>query len=165
MKKIAFLLVITILCSYFMVGCNSNTNTNDTNYNQPTNNEVTLTKENFDDYFTIELDTDIDVTKHGGNYVLGVYVYPTYTGVADVDVSVFSSVPLESYNVTVTLNISPGKVYWNEKTITMNLSSTGSANKSITINTSDEKDILLETDCNTKFYASVISVEGTIKLK
>lgn len=162
MKILALILTLSMLfgCCVCITGCGSN---NDNASNEP--QEIALTKDNFKNYFTIDIDSDIDITKHGGNYVLGVYVYPTYTASADIDVSVFTSVPLESYNVSVTLKIYAGKVYWNDKTISMNLSSSGSSNKSITLTTSDSKEILLESDCNTSFYASVVSVEGTIKLK
>lgn len=164
MKTIALILTFAILfgCCVCITGCGSN----ESNDNIPAEpQEITLTKDNFENYFTIEIDSDIDITKHGGNYLLGVYVYPTYTGVADIDVSVFSSVPLESYNVSVTLEVTTGYVYWNKEYITLNLNSSGSASKSMTITTSDDKEILLETDCKKTFEAYVTDVEGTIKIK
>lgn len=161
MRKITLLLVFTILFGYCFLStsCSSNTATNTV---EPTK-EIKLTKENFNDYFTIEVDSDIDVTKHGGNVVLGVYIAPTYTAVADIDVDAFAKVPLNAYNVSITLKVTTGSIYWNEQIITLNLSSNGSANKSFTVITSDEKDILFESDCMKDFYVSIISVEGTIK--
>jgi hypothetical protein len=35
----------------------------------------------------------------------------------------------------------------------------------MTITTSDDQTIYFENDCNKEFYASVVSVEGTIKTK
>ena len=127
--------------------------------------EITLTKENFEDYFSIEVDSDIDITKHGDNYLLGVYVPPTYTAVADVEVNVFATSPIDSYNVVVTLEVTTGYVYWNTKTVTLNLNSSGSASKNITITTSDEQDIYFESDCKKSFYARITGVQGTVKVK
>ena len=164
MKIISFILTLTIFlgCCVSITGCGSN---NDTNDNQSALKEVSLTKDNFEDYFTIDVNSDVDITKHGGNYVLGVYIYPTYSGVADVDVNVSATTPLESYNVSVTLEVTTGYVYWNKEYITLNLNSSGSASKSMTITTSDDKEILLETDCKKTFKAYVTDVEGTIKIK
>lgn len=164
MKKIALFLSIIMIfgCCFSITACDSSTASNN---NSSERQEIVLTKDNFKDYFTIEVDSDIDITKHGDTYILGVYVAPTYSAVADVDVNVFASSPLESYNVVLTLEVKTGYVYWNTKTITLNLTSNGSAQKNVTVTTSDEKDIYFEMDCNKEFYASIVSVEGTIKTR
>lgn len=161
MRKIALLLSIIIILAYctLLSGCHSKSDQNESN----TAKEITLTKDNFKNYFTIEVDSNVTTTKHGDSYVLGVYVPATYSAVADVNVNVFSNVPIDSYNVKVTLEIKTGYVYWNTKTVTLNISSNGSASKKLTITTSDAQTIFFESDCNRNFYASIVSVEGTIR--
>ena len=161
MKPTALLLTIIMLFTCCLSLSSCNLDSNQTNSNQT--NEITLTKDNFKDYFTIEVDTDINTTKHGDIYQHGIFIPPFYSAVADVDVNVFASRPVDAYNVKVTLEVKTSSIYWNKQTITLYLSSNGSANKNLTITTSDSKTILFEYDCNKEFYASIVSVEGTIK--
>ena len=155
MKKLVKVISLITGLVCLLTACGGNQNNNGSS-------KITLSTDNFKEYFTIDVDSDIDITKHGGNTILGVYVTPTYTAVADVDVNVFAKVPLDSYDVKVTLEITTGYVYWNSQTVVLNLSSSGSAKKSITISTSSAKEILFEADCKKDFYARVKSVEGSI---
>ena len=155
MKKLVKVISLITVLVCLLTACGGNQNNNGSS-------KITLSTDNFKEYFTIDVDSDIDITKHGGNTILGVYVTPTYTAVADVDVNVFAKVPLDSYDVKVTLEITTGYVYWNSQTVVLNLSSLGSAKKSITISTSSAKEILFESDCKKDFYARVKNVEGSI---
>ena len=162
--KLAILFCLALLtCALILTACDSR-NANETAETLPTK-QTTLTKENFKNYFIIEVEPDIDITKHGDTSVLGYYIPATYSAVADVDVNVFSCSPFDSYNVAVTLKVFTGSVYWNEKTVTLYLSSSGSASKNLEITTVADEKILFESDCNPQFYVSIISVEGTIKEK
>ena len=154
--------------------CNSNSNqttsdskqtTSDSKQTTSDSKEILLTKDNFKDYFAIEVESDIDITKHGDTFVLGIYIPPTYSAVADVGVNVFATSPIDVYNVTVTLEVKTSYVCWNKQTITLYISSNGSASKNLTITTSDAQDIYFKSDCNTDFYATIVSVEGTIREK
>ena len=167
MKKIALVLSVAMIfaCCIPLAGCGSNSNQTPSNTQTPSNSkkEVTLTKDNFRDYFAIEVETDTEITKHGDEVILGVYIAPSYSAVAAVDVNVYTTSPVDVYDVVVTLEITNGSVYWNDQTITLRLSSSGSASKKLTISTSDDQKILLEYYCNAEFRARIVSVEGTIR--
>lgn len=125
--------------------------------------EITLTADNFRDYFAINVDCNVKVTEHSGSTVAGVYLPGKYSAVANIDLDVLASIPLDAYNVKVTIKINKWNYkYWETKTVTLSLSSDGSASKSITISSSKVDKVYRDQIANDSIYAEITKVEGTI---
>ena len=148
MKKHLLKIIIICFCILFAFSsCTSGSNnkTNDTVESK----KITLTKENFEDYFVIEiLDDEMTISSSGGGKApswSGFDYWPIYySGSFDSDINVFAKVPLYSYNVVLTLKFYAddteekyGYEYslWTSETVTLNISSEGSGKASCVIET------------------------------
>lgn len=162
--RLMSIIILTIMIVLLASSCSSNTNTGtDAESETPTGpQKIVLTSENFRDYFSITVDSDVDITTHQGGTVAGAYIPTTYSAVADITVNTSATSPLDSYDVVVTLKVESGAGgnTWESKTITLPLSSTGSASRNITLSTTERE--LYKSACNVSFYAYIEDVKGYI---
>lgn len=170
MKKHLLKIIIICFCILFAFSsCTSGSNnkTNDTVESK----KITLTKENFEDYFVIEVDDEMTTTPRGGIPIQfgGATRYmQAYCGSLDSEVNVFAKVPLYSYNVVLTLKFNADDTeddnsLWTSETVTLNISSEGSGNGNCVIETKEHN--LLSDFKDDKLIYSIDSVTGSIELK
>ncbi len=176
MKKHLLKIIIICFCILFAFSsctAGSNNKTNDTVESK----RITLTKENFEDYFVIEVDDEMTITPRGSIAFQfqvggGTHYTQAYCGSLDSEVNVFAKVPLYSYNVVLTLKIyadDTEEIYdydnslWTSETVTLNISSEGSGNGNCVIETK-ERNLLSDFEDDKPIY-SIDSVTGSIELK
>ena len=184
MKKHLLKIIIICFCILFAFSsctAGSNNKTNDTVESK----RITLTKENFEDYFVIEIPNDeMTISSCGGEKApswSGFNYWPTYhDGIFDSDINVFAKVPLYSYNVVLTLKFNADDTEekydydkhefyeyssWTSETVTLNISSEGSGKGSFVIETKESSIFSSSNFEDDKLIYSIDSVTGSIELK
>lgn len=159
-KRIAIVLVFVLILTSLMSGCGASSDAGANNLTE----KISLTKDNFNEYFNISTNSNVTTIKESqGGVILGIYTPATYSGTANVDVSVTAAVPLKAYNVTVKVRI-PTDNIWEEKQKTLTLSSDGSGNASVTVKTLEKNHTNASLFSRDQFSAWLVSVEGEIEL-
>ena len=137
-------------------------------YSKPNQEPITLTTDNFGDYFAINNECTVNTTKNPGKTILGVYIPATYSAIANINLDIVPSRPLEAFGVEVTLEIDKWTSdYWETKTVTLFIDSSGRARRTLSVESIEVK----ENDYNRyasshinndRVGISVVSVTGTI---
>lgn len=165
MKKIISLLFIITILTMCFVSCdgNNDNNSNTNNLDSNTPEEITLTTENFKDYFNVVIEaTSTNVTPSAG-------IVKTYSANANLSIRITPKVPLTCYNASANIEVETGRTFWNKNSATVSLSYDGTGSSSTSLKTLSKSEcnyvIVSEGDCYPSFYSNILNVKGTITLE